>query len=92
MTAGGGILHQEMPLASPRMLGLQLWINLPAKHKMVDPKYRDITAPMVPHVTEEGVSVAVVAGRYKDVAAQRRATMWTCVFWMCALSPARAGR
>ena len=68
MTAGGGILHQEMPLASPRMLGLQLWINLPAKHKMVDPKYRDITAPMVPHVTEEGVSVAVVAGRYKDMA------------------------
>ena len=67
MTAGSGILHQEMPLASPRMLGLQLWINLPAKHKMVDPKYRDITAPMVPYVTEEGVSVAVVAGRYKGV-------------------------
>ena len=92
MTAGSGILHQEMPLASPRMLGLQLWINLPAKHKMVDPKYRDITAPMVPHVTEEGVSVAVVAGRYKGVNGAAQANMWTCAFLMCASNRALAGR
>lgn len=68
MTAGSGILHQEMPLASPRMLGLQLWINLPAAHKMADPQYRDITADMVPRVEENGARVAVVAGRYKGVA------------------------
>ena len=68
MTAGSGILHQEMPLASPRMLGLQLWINLPAAYKMTDPKYRDITIDMVPRVEEEGACVAVVAGEYKDVA------------------------
>jgi len=66
MTAGSGILHQEMPLASPRMLGLQLWINLPAAHKMVDPKYRDITTDMVARVEEADASVAVVAGSYKD--------------------------
>lgn len=66
MTAGSGIMHQEMPLPSPRMLGLQLWINLPAAHKMVDPKYRDITMDMVPRVEEEGAVVAVVAGTYKD--------------------------
>ena len=42
MTAGGGILHQEMPKASPRMLGLQLWINLPRDKKMVHPKYGNI--------------------------------------------------
>ena len=67
MTAGSGILHQEMPLASPRMLGLQLWINLPAAHKMTDPKYRDITIDMVPRVEEEAASVAVVAGEYNGV-------------------------
>lgn len=64
MTAGSGILHQEMPQPSPRMLGLQLWINLPAAHKMTAPKYRDITASMVPRVEEEGAVVAVVAGDY----------------------------
>jgi len=66
MTAGNGILHQEMPLPSPRMLGLQLWVNLPAAHKMTDPKYRDITIDMVPRVEEEGADIAVVAGVYKD--------------------------
>ena len=44
MTAGGGILHQEMPKESPRMLGVQLWLNLPAKDKMTVPKYHDIRA------------------------------------------------
>jgi redox-sensitive bicupin YhaK (pirin superfamily) len=46
MTAGSGIIHQEMPKASPRMLGCQLWINLPQKHKMTTPTYRDITPDM----------------------------------------------
>ena len=72
MTAGSGILHQEMPLASPSMLGLQLWINLPAAHKMTDPKYRDISMDMVPRVEEEGASVAVVAGEYKNIAGAAR--------------------
>ena len=67
MTAGSGILHQEMPQASDRILGLQLWINLPRKDKMVEPKYRDITVDMVPKVEEEAGTVAVVAGRYKNV-------------------------
>ena len=48
MTAGGGILHQEMPKSSNRMLGVQLWLNLPQKNKMISPKYRDIRADMVP--------------------------------------------
>lgn len=67
MTAGSGILHQEMPQAASRMLGLQLWINLPRKDKMVEPKYRDITRDMVPVVEEDAATVAVVTGRYKDV-------------------------
>lgn len=64
MTAGGGIIHQEMPQASPRMLGLQLWVNLPAKDKMTAPQYRDLTADRIPVVQEAGCQVAVLAGSY----------------------------
>ena len=64
MTAGGGIIHQEMPQASPRMLGLQLWVNLPAKDKFAKPQYRDLTAAAIPRVTEESGTVAVISGRY----------------------------
>lgn len=65
MTAGSGIIHQEMPKASPRMLGCQLWINLPAKDKMTEPSYGDIVAENVPLVKEEDVEVRVVADSYK---------------------------
>ena len=66
MTAGSGIMHQEMPLASPRMLGLQLWLNLPQKDKMTPPKYNDINSPDIPEVREGGSVVRVIAGQYKD--------------------------
>lgn len=65
MTAGSGIIHQEMPIASPRMLGCQLWINLPAKDKMTEPSYGDILAENVPLVKDEGVEVRIVADSYK---------------------------
>ncbi len=65
MTAGRSILHQEMPQASPRMLGLQLWVNLPRAQKMAPPKYRDITADMLPRIQEEGARVSVLSGMYK---------------------------
>ena len=67
MTAGGGILHQEMPKASPRMLGLQLWINLPRDKKMVHPKYRDITPDDIPVIEEKGVTIRVVTGKYGNI-------------------------
>lgn len=66
MTAGSGIMHQEMPLASNRMLGLQLWLNLPKADKMTPPKYNDITAADVPEVREGGSVVRVISGNYKD--------------------------
>ena len=47
MTAGSGIMHQEMPQASKHMLGVQLWLNLPQKEKMTDPTYFDITGNMI---------------------------------------------
>lgn len=65
MTAGSGIMHQEMPMASPRMLGAQLWLNLPAKDKMAKPHYRDIRTENIPEVRENGVTVRVIAGDYK---------------------------
>jgi len=65
MTAGSGIIHQEMPQASDRMLGCQLWVNLPAKNKMTEPAYRDITPRDVEIVIENNAEVRVVSGLYK---------------------------
>lgn len=65
MTAGRGIIHQEMPQACPCMLGLQLWINLPHKDKFAPPQYRDITAARIPKVQGAGCTVGVIAGTYE---------------------------
>jgi len=65
MTAGSGIIHQEMPKASPRMLGAQLWLNLPAKDKMTQPSYGDIKADQVPLVDSNGIKVRVISGTYQ---------------------------
>jgi hypothetical protein len=67
MTAGSGILHQEMPKPTLRMLGLQLWLNLPSKEKMTIPKYFDIAQNRIPVVEENGVLVRVISGEYKGV-------------------------
>jgi redox-sensitive bicupin YhaK (pirin superfamily) len=65
MTAGGGILHQEMPQRYQGVMqGFQLWVNLPAKRKMMDPRYRDVKKKQIPSVEpQKGVDVKVVAGR-----------------------------
>ena len=69
MTAGSGIIHQEMPRgnAQGRMGGFQLWLNLPAVHKMTEPRYQGIEAAEIPTVKSGGASVHVVAGRVGDV-------------------------
>ena len=64
MTAGSGIIHQEMPQRAPRMLGAQLWLNLPSAKKMTDPAYRDITKEAIPVVREAGFAVSVVGGSF----------------------------
>ncbi|NLD63619.1 MAG: pirin family protein [Bacteroidales bacterium] len=66
MTAGSGIIHQEMPRASERMLGCQLWVNLPKKDKMTQPAYRDIRQQDVAVVSEENATVRVLSGSYKN--------------------------
>ncbi|WP_374563382.1 pirin family protein [Ideonella sp.] len=63
MTAGRGIIHSELPEQQEgRMEGFQLWLNLPAKDKMVPAGYRDIPAAEIPHWRAPGVDVAVIAG------------------------------
>lgn len=66
MVAGSGIMHQEMPKASPRMLGLQLWVNLPQADKMSAPAYQSITNDMVARTTIGGAQIGVISGRVGD--------------------------
>lgn len=70
MTAGSGIIHQEMPKpdSSGRMYGFQLWTNLPAKDKMCKPRYRDLRAKDMPVVqSPEGSSIKIICGSYMNV-------------------------
>jgi redox-sensitive bicupin YhaK (pirin superfamily) len=65
MTAGSGIIHQEMPQGDSvgRMEGFQLWANLPKAHKMMEPRYRDIKSAQVPEVeNESGAKIKVICG------------------------------
>ncbi len=67
MTAGSGIIHQEMPKGDPkgRMHGFQLWANLPAALKMTTPRYQEIKSPDIPEVTDDdGTFVRVVCGNF----------------------------
>ncbi len=67
MTAGSGILHQEMPQgdAQGRMHGFQLWANLPRALKMTDPRYQDVLAKDIPEITDDdGTHVRVVCGEF----------------------------
>lgn len=67
MTAGSGIIHQEMPKASERMLGAQLWLNLPAEHKMTEPAYGDILGSDIPVIEKDGSTVRVLSGQYENI-------------------------
>jgi redox-sensitive bicupin YhaK (pirin superfamily) len=67
MTAGSGILHQEMPQGDPqgRMHGFQLWANLPSSLKMTAPRYQDVAAAEVPEIVDDdGTCVRVVCGEF----------------------------
>jgi redox-sensitive bicupin YhaK (pirin superfamily) len=70
MTAGSGIVHQEMPQLSPTgtMWGFQFWANLPADRKMMAPRYRDVKAADIPEVNlDKGIRVKVIAGEVAGV-------------------------
>ena len=67
MTSGRGILHEEMPRRGPdgRIMGFQLWVNLPAALKMGQPRYQEVNAANIPTVESGGIKVRVVAGEYE---------------------------
>src|SRR5665648_683291 len=70
MTAGSGIIHQEMPKGDEagHMGGFQLWANLPASHKMMEPRYRDVKSEQIPEVsTDSGVKIRVISGRVDGI-------------------------
>lgn len=69
MTAGRGIVHSEMPeVADGRLRGFQLWVNLPARDKMVAPRYQEVAAADIPVAVFDGGRARVIAGRFDDVA------------------------
>ena len=70
MTAGSGIIHQEMPKGDGkgRMGGFQLWANLPASHKMMNPRYRDIISSQIPEVIIENTAkIRIICGKFGEV-------------------------
>lgn len=68
MTAGSGIIHQEMPKRYDGLMqGFQLWVNLPAKKKMDPPKYRGIEKLEIPTIQKNGLKLKVIAGRIDGI-------------------------
>lgn len=69
MTAGGGIMHEEMPEARDGLMaGFQLWVNLPSELKMTQPRYQEIPSASIPEIEhEDGVRIRVIAGSVNGV-------------------------
>ncbi len=91
MTAGSGIIHQEMPKGDSRgaMQGFQLWANLPASQKMMDPRYRDISAGQIPEVAlGSGVKVKVICGEENGVKGPVRDVVIDPVYLDVSIPPA----
>jgi redox-sensitive bicupin YhaK (pirin superfamily) len=66
MTAGRGIIHSEMPKQTAgKMHGFQMWVNLPAKKKMVPPRYQDYQPEQIPVVTTDDAKIKIMAGSYQ---------------------------
>jgi quercetin 2,3-dioxygenase len=70
MTAGSGIIHQEMPKGdqSGRMYGFQLWANLPSRRKMMDPRYREVTQTQIPEIKRaDGTIIKIICGEVSGI-------------------------
>jgi len=69
MTAGSGIIHQEMPKGiNGHMGGFQLWVNLPSTHKMMGPRYREIKHEQIPEVsTDKDIRIRVISGEVEGI-------------------------
>jgi len=90
MTAGSGIIHQEMPKGDSQgsMHGFQLWANLPARQKMMPPRYRGITAAQIPEVElPGGVRVKIIAGELSGVRGPMEEIVIDPEYLDCAVPP-----
>lgn len=68
MTAGKGIVHSEMPTSfTVTSKGFQLWLNLKASNKMINPRYQELKAAEIPIVKKQNMSVKVIAGEWEGV-------------------------
>src|SRR5262245_27761901 len=69
MTSGRGILHEEMPRRGPsgNIYGFQLWVNLPKRLKMTEPRYQEVNAATIPTYEKDGIKIRVVAGQAENV-------------------------
>jgi quercetin 2,3-dioxygenase len=66
MSAGSGIIHQEMPKKYDGLMrGFQLWVNMPSKYKMTHPKYRGILKNEIPSVKHDGIEAKIISGEYE---------------------------
>ncbi len=84
MTAGRGIIHQEMPKPNEigRMYGFQLWANLPASKKMMQPRYQDILAADIPKVElPDGAEIKVICGSFQNVKGPAQDIMIEPQYW-----------
>jgi redox-sensitive bicupin YhaK (pirin superfamily) len=90
MTAGGGIIHAERPLAENddelTLHGIQLWTSLPRLLKTMDPRYQRIDASAIPAVEAPGVRVRVIAGEYRGTAGPAKTLMPTFL-WHASIAP-----
>ena len=69
MTSGRGILHEEMPQRgyNGHIYGFQLWVNLPARLKMSEPRYQEVSEQTIPVIEKDGIKIRLVAGTVDDI-------------------------
>jgi len=90
MTSGHGIMHEEMPQpADGEMVGFQLWVNLPARLKMTQPRYQNITSAQIPEIRREnGVKIRVIAGQVDGVSGPVKAIVAEPTYLDISVPPA----
>jgi redox-sensitive bicupin YhaK (pirin superfamily) len=89
MTAGRGIVHSEMPEQEDGLMwGFQLWVNLPARDKMCEPRYQEFPPEAIPVITPaDGIEVRLVAGDLMDASGPVRGASTAPLYWDITLAP-----
>ena len=90
MTAGSGIIHQEMPKSSKTLAGFQLWVNIPAKYKMINPKYRGIVSDEIPTIDMAGVKIRLICGSLGGHAGPIRETFTDAEYFDISIPPSKS--